>query len=590
MTHMQTQTEHQSSPFATPRGLLLAESPNQERLLRRVLPYLREYGLRIAVACLVCLVSAAALAFVAPAIGYAVDRLVAHDGRGLLLATIALVVLAVVRLAAQMGAEVLTTSAGELVIRRLRNTVVERLTTAPLRFVEAHRSGDLLKRATSELADLDTFCRTRLTGVITTVCYLVVTSALLIVYSWQLAIVFAIACLPGHIVLLRLANRTGKPASAAEASAASDVAAHFRELLDIREQLQMHGGGEKWLSRITGAARSQQRATLWAQRGLNLVSATQIVQAITLGALLVAGAIRAADHAVSLGTVVVFLLAARQMFVSITALSDLGGHALAARVMLARVLNLLHRTRPRPTSPVGYSTTPRRGQLTVRGLWYAYVPGHDVLHDVNVTFPAGDRVGIYGETGSGKTTFAKLLSGLYTPGQGTVTFAGVDLLHMDPQELRQRIVLVPQEVHLITGTLLENLQLIPSRPTRAEVQAGIRALELELWVAGLPDGLDTDIGPRGQRLSAGERQLIGLVRAALVDSAVLIFDEATANLDLLTAERVESAIRQLAPDRTVIVIAHRPATVERLARPLQLRLGRLGPGPAHPYEDEDAHF
>ncbi|MBO0826954.1 MAG: ABC transporter ATP-binding protein, partial [Streptosporangiales bacterium] len=390
-----TDDQPPTSPFSVPRGLLLTESPNQERLLQRSLPHLREYGLRIALACVACAVSAAGLAFIAPAIGYAVDRLVARDGHGLLLATVVLVLLAVVRLAAQMGAELLTTSVGELVVRRLRNAVVERLTTAPLRFVEAHRSGDLLNRATSELADLDTFCRTRLAGVVTTVCYLVITSVLLIAYSWQLAIVFAIACLPGHVLLLRLANRTGKPASAAQASTESEVAAHFRELLDIREQLQLHGGGEKWLGRITAASRSQQRATLWGQRGLNLVSSTQVVQAITLGALLVAGAIAAADHAVSLGTVVVFLLAARQMFLSITALSDLGGRALAARVMLARVLNLLHRTRPRPTTAsAGYATTPRRGPLVVRGLWYAYVPGHDVLHDVNVAFPAGDRVGI----------------------------------------------------------------------------------------------------------------------------------------------------------------------------------------------------
>ncbi|MQA81336.1 MAG: ATP-binding cassette domain-containing protein [Streptosporangiales bacterium] len=565
-----------------PRGLLLTESPNQERLFRRSLPYLREYGGRLAVACLVALLTATSMALVAPAIGYAVDRLVDRDGRGLAVATVAVVVLAVIRLACQMGTEALLPRAVELVIRRLRDKVVERLATAPLRFIEAHRSGDLLRRATAELADLAAFTRTRLTTMVTNAAYLLVMSVLLVLYSWQLAIVLAVAYVPTHLVLLRLADRISKPASAAEASTASDVAAHFRELLDIREQLQLHGGGEKWLGRLTGAARAQQRAVLWNQRGLNLVSAAQLVQAVALGALLVVGGLQVTGDATSLGTVVVFLVAARQMSGAITQISDLGSHAVAARVVLARVLNLLHRTRPRPTTGLPVPT-PARGTLQIRDLTYAYVPGHDVVQHVSVTLPAGDRVGVYGETGSGKTTLAKLLSGLYTPSNGSITYAGIDLLHLEPAELRKRIVLVPQEVHLVTGTLLENLALIPTRPTRAEVEAGISSLELDMWVAGLPHGLDTDIGPRGQRLSAGERQLIGLVRAALVDAAVLVFDEATANLDLLTAERVESAIRQLAPDRTVIVIAHRQATVERLARPMQLRGGVLGPGRAQQY-------
>src|SRR5690606_13556697 len=200
----------------------------------------------------------------------------------------------------------------------------------------------------------------------------------------------------------------------------------------------------------------------------------------------------------------------RQMFSSLTQLSDLGSQALEARVVLARLLNLLHRTRPRPVAD-GYISTPRRGALTTKGLSYAYVPGHDVVQGITTTLPAGDRVGVYGETGSGKTTLAKLLAGLYTPSQGNVSYAGVDLMHIHPDELRQRIVLVPQEVHLVSGTLLENIALIPTRPTREEVQAGISALDLDIWVQELPNGLDTDIGPRGQRLSAGERQLIGLV-------------------------------------------------------------------------------
>ncbi|MQA01712.1 MAG: ATP-binding cassette domain-containing protein [Streptosporangiales bacterium] len=567
-----------TSPFSVPRGLLLTESPNQERMFRRSLPYLRENGGLIALACVVACASAASLAFIPPAIGFAVDELLAGSERGLLVATLTIIGLALARLALQVGAEAMLPHVGELVLQRLRDRVVQRLASAPLRFIEAHRSGDLLRRATAELADLGAFNRNHLSTMVTTVGYLAITSVVLLVYSWPLAIVLLLTYVPLHLVFAYVAGKTNRPASADEASAASDVASHFRELLDIREQLQMHGGGEKWLGRLTTATRAQQDATLRTQTGLNLLSGTQVVQAVTLGALLVAGTLLVARDATTIGTVVIFVVAARQMFSSLTQLSNLGSQALGARVVLARLLNLLHRTRPKPVA-TGYVSTPRRGSLATKDLSFAYVPGHEVIEDVTVTLPVGDRVGVYGETGSGKTTLAKLFTGLYAPSEGTVTYAGTDLRYIDPDELRQRIVLVPQEVHLVSGTLLENISLIPTRPTRAEVEAGITALDLNIWVSELPDGLDTDIGPRGERLSAGERQLIGLVRAALVDAAVLIFDEATANLDLLTAEHVESAVRRLAPDRTVVVIAHRQETVERLARPMQLRAGRLGPGP-----------
>ncbi|SCF96444.1 ABC transporter [Streptomyces sp. Ncost-T6T-2b] len=162
------------------------------------------------------------------------------------------------------------------------------------------------------------------------------------------------------------------------------------------------------------------------------------------------------------------------------------------------------------------------------------------------------------------------MTGLYTPDSGTVRYDGHDLATLAPAELRRRIVLIPQRVHLIEGTLLDNLRLVPGDPDEQRIAEAVDHLGLANWVRSLDEGLHTDLGRGTGRLSAGELQLIGLVRAALLDPAVLVLDEATADIDPDTARTLETAIDTLRTDRTLIVIAHREATIKRLPRIIRL--------------------
>lgn len=182
----------------------------------------------------------------------------------------------------------------------------------------------------------------------------------------------------------------------------------------------------------------------------------------------------------------------------------------------------------------------------------------------------GERVGLVGPTGSGKTTLAKLMTGLYAPDSGTVRYDGHDLAALAPAELRRRIVLIPQRVHMIEGTLLDNLRLVPGDPDERSIAEAVERLGIADWIRSLDEGLHTDLGRGTGRLSAGELQLIGLVRAALLDPAVLVLDEATADIDPETARTLETAIDTLRADRTLIVIAHREATIKRLPRTIRL--------------------
>jgi ATP-binding cassette subfamily B protein len=209
---------------------------------------------------------------------------------------------------------------------------------------------------------------------------------------------------------------------------------------------------------------------------------------------------------------------------------------------------------------------PPLGEVVVAGAGFEYVPGRPVLAGVDLTIGVGERVALVGPTGAGKSTLAKLIARLYDPSIGTVSFAGIDLRDATLASLRERVVVVPQEGFLFGGTIRDNLRIAKPAATDDEIADALRAIGVLEHFTAFPEGLETEVRERGSRLSAGERQLIALARAALVDPAVLVLDEATSNLDPGTEAEVEHALESLMADRTVIVVAHRLSTVRRADR------------------------
>ncbi|MER0243073.1 ATP-binding cassette domain-containing protein [Streptomyces sp. HSW2009] len=620
----------------------LSATPDQTAVLRRAWPYLRAERRGIALALVSSALATACTVAVPAVIGAGVDQLIEDDREGLLTAAGVLIGLMVLRLVLFRQSEVWLTTVGERVVRGLRELAVRRLSRAPLRFLEAHRSGDLLRRTTTEIADLANFVRSQLPEVLTVVGYLLFTTILLVGYSPLLTLGMLVVFVPGIVWVLRRFKRAANPAFAAEAAAAGTVAATYRELVTSREMLQTNGGVDAWRTRFLADSEHRYQAARRTQKTLFIISLSRIVQGLTTVVLLLLGGWLAADGQISVGTVVVFILATRQLFDSATQASNLVGQLQLTKVGLARLLDLLTVTAPgdatdddappsqtspskdpaspntpAPSAPVAETAAPEtagstppapaadparptpskpptaqpaartpaaplpdRGDLEVRGLRYSYVTDAEVLHGLSVHIPAGARVALVGPPGAGKTTLAKLVTGLYTPDSGSVHYAGTDLREVPAGELRRRIVLIPQRVHLISGTLLDNLALVPQRPTADAVREAVARLGLAEWAAGLPDGLTTRIGGGQGRLSAGEVQLIGLVRAALVDPAVLVLDEATADIDPQTAHTLETAIDVLRADRTLIVIAHRESTIERLPRVIRLEHGGISAPPS----------
>jgi ATP-binding cassette subfamily B protein len=234
---------------------------------------------------------------------------------------------------------------------------------------------------------------------------------------------------------------------------------------------------------------------------------------------------------------------------------------------------------PQPTDPV--PLPPGTLRIDIRDVTFAYPSrdrrgdDHAVLHDINVTIPAGQQVAVVGSTGSGKTTLGRLIARFADPTVGSIELGGVPLRQVDRAELRSRLVVVSQEPFLFDDSILANIAFASQHASRADVERVVDELGVRDWVESLPDGVNTKVGERGDQLSAGERQLVALLRAGLARPDVLILDEATSSVDALTEVRVARALELLAASRTTIAIAHRLSTAARADRILVLDHGRL---------------
>ena len=213
--------------------------------------------------------------------------------------------------------------------------------------------------------------------------------------------------------------------------------------------------------------------------------------------------------------------------------------------------------------------------LVADSVTYSYGDGPPAVDSVALSVEPGEHLALVGATGAGKSTLAKLLVRAYDPTAGRVTFGGVDLRDAPLDELRRRIVFVPQEGHLFSGTIADNIRLARPDATDDDVRRGLRAIGSLDRFERLPDGLETDVRSRGVRLSSGERQLVSIARVALVDPAVIVLDEATSSLDPQTEAAMEHALAALAHGRTVITIAHRLSTAARADRVAMMDQGHL---------------
>jgi ABC-type multidrug transport system fused ATPase/permease subunit len=307
--------------------------------------------------------------------------------------------------------------------------------------------------------------------------------------------------------------------------------------------------------------------------------------ALIIAAVVVVGTVLAVNGSATVGTIVAFLFLVQLFVEPVQFMGEAINEAQTAVAGWSRVLDILEIAPDvadpgpdgvvLPHEPLGVTFTAVEFRYPRPGETANQANASPALRDVDIEIPARQRVAIVGETGSGKTTFAKLLTRLMDPTGGLVEIGGIDIRKVQFDSLRDRVVMVPQEGILFRGTIGDNVSMGSPGATREELMGAFAGLGLADWLSEMTQGLDTPVGERGGSLSVGERQLVTLVRAAIADPDVLVLDEATSAVDPATEVRISRALNRLTSDRTVVTIAHRLSTAQAADRVLVFDQGQL---------------
>lgn len=440
----------------------------------------------------------------------------------------------------------------------------------------SERKGALVSRVTADVDQISNFMQWGGILLIVSSGQLLIATGLMAYYSWQLAILVWLCFLP-LLFAVRFLQRWLSGAYLRVRERTGDMLGAISESVVGAAIVKVHATEERSASRITETVHATRLAQIRAHRlGVTVSPLAELVAATASAAVVVVGVLLGVAGEITAGQLVAFLFLLTLFVMPMVMATEVLNQAQDAIAGWRRILGVLD-TPPDVADPGQGGTELTRGALSVdfNHVSYAYPGADPVLHDINLHIPAGRRLAVVGATGSGKSTLVKLLTRLMDPTVGTVTLAGLDLRDITFASLRSRVVLVPQEGFLFEGSLAENLRF--ARPETSDAKLGEALTELGLgeWLAGLPHGLDTPVGQRGEALSAGERQLVALVRAHVSDADLLVLDEATSAVDPATETRLQRALDHLTQHRTAVTIAHRMSTAEAADEVIVLDAGRV---------------
>ncbi|KAB1142748.1 ABC transporter ATP-binding protein [Streptomyces luteolifulvus] len=515
-------------------------------------------------------------------IRHGIDQGVSAAALGAVWAASLLALLAVAfQWAAQVGETRMTGRTGERVLYSLRLKIFAQLQRLGLDYYERELTGRIMTRMTTDVDALSTFLQTGLvTAFVSLVTFFGIMGALLVI-DIQLALV-VFATLPPLIVATYFFRRASVKAYELARERVSTVNADLQESVSglriVQAFRRERDGGRRFAERSD----SYRQARI---RGQWLISIyfpfVQFLSSVAAAAVLVAGAGRVDAETLTTGALVAYLLYIDLFFAPVQQLSQVFDGYQQATVSLGRIQELLREPTSTRAADEPQDVPSLRGEIAFEDVHFAYGAEEEALSGIELRIPAGQTVAFVGETGAGKSTLVKLVARFYDPTAGRVTVDGTDLRSLDITAYRHRLGVVPQEAYLFQGTVRDAIAYGRPDATDAEVEAAARAVGAHEMIATLDGGYLHEVAERGRNLSAGQRQLIALARAELVDPDILLLDEATAALDLATEAQVNQAADRLASRRTTLVVAHRLTTAARADRVVVMAHGSIAEDGTH---------
>jgi ATP-binding cassette subfamily B protein/subfamily B ATP-binding cassette protein MsbA len=466
-------------------------------------------------------------------------------------------------------------NAGQRVMFAVRFDLFSHLQRLPLAFHRSRRSGDLNLRMSEDVKQLQDFIASLGIDLLPHVVTVLGMAVVMLLLDWRYALLTLAAAPPLVLITVIFSRRLRRAVRevrqhdgtlngiAQEILACVQVVQAFSR--EAHEEERFSAQADKSLR--AGRAANRIQAQFGAAMGLAIIAVTALITWY--------GALRVVQGELSTGELLVFLAYLRGFAAPARQLAKTGRVSSRALIAMERIgeCRATRSTiveRPDALAPEGPSR-----RISVREAGFGYRPGHTVLRDISFDLTIGRMVALAGATGSGKTTIASLVARFYDPQSGAVLFDGIDIRDLKLCYVRRQVALVPQEPALFQATIWENIAYGRQGAGREEALAAAREAGLQGFLDRLPDGIDTPVGERGSGLSGGQRQCVAIARALLSEAPVVILDEPTSSLDVMTERQLSAAVARLSRQRAVLIIAHRLSTITRADEILLLDQGRI---------------
>ena len=539
----------------------------REVSLRRIGRLFAPYRWQLAVV-IVIIVASSIVSIASPFLLRAVIDVALPDKNVRLLALLVAGMIAVAGVTAAFGViqTWMSTKVGQHVMHELRTGVYAHLQRQSVAFFTRTRTGEVQSRITNDIGGMESVVTSTATSIAANLTTAVATAVAMVALSWRLSLI-SLVVMPPAIYLTRKVARMRRAITTEQQQELANLNVAIEEGLSINavQLAKTMGTGPALVRRFTASSARlidlelrSQLAGRWRMASMSIMfAAIPAIIYLAAGLPLTAGIM-------TIGTLIAFTTLQNGLFRPITGLLSTSVSVISSLALFARIFDYLDLPVEvdDPVRPVEIDPAAISGNVLLEDVSFSYPgAGRPAVTGVDLYVPAGSTLALVGETGSGKTTLASLISRLYDPDSGAVRIDGIDIRDLRLTDLASIVGVVSQETYLLHTTVRENLRYARPQATDAEIEAAARAAQIHDLIAGLPDGYDTMVGSRGHRFSGGEKQRIAIARTLLRDPRVLVLDEATSALDTETERAVQQAFDALARGRTTITIAHRLSTV-----------------------------
>jgi len=474
-----------------------------------------------------------------------------------------------------LGINFLMMNIGRMIARQMRNDVFFKLMTLPVGFFDRNAAGDIISRVSYDIDILSTCICTDIVQIMTSL-VTVIGSLIMMLYICPPLVLAVAVTIPMAIGYTRYMGKKTRPLFSRRSAAYGKMNGYVEEMFSGQKTILAYAQEDRTLAKFDQINLEASEAFYWSNHyGMTIGPTVGSINNLGLALVGMFGAVLYLKDIVTLKHISSFILYSRKFSGPINEISNIINEIYSALAAAERVFKLLDEPEEVHDIENAVELTDVKGDVELKDVSFGYVPGKTIIHDFSLKAEPGSQIAIVGPTGAGKTTVINLLMRFYDPQKGIITIDGQDITQVTRQSLRLAYSMVLQDTWLFQGSIYDNIAYGAENVTMEQVVAAAKAAKIHNFIMSLPDGYQTILTDNGSGISKGQKQLLTIARAMLLNAPMLILDEATSNVDTQTEQTIQAAMRTLMAGKTCFVIAHRLSTIRHADHILVMQNGQV---------------